>query len=334
MVKRILINGFGRIGRLVYRVLLDDDDLEVIAINDIQPIESLAYLLKHDSCHGLLQQNVSSNGNFIQVARKSIQVFSEREPENINLKELGIHYVVDSTGFFTNREMAQRHINAGARRVLITAPSSDCPMYVMGVNHEEYNPDCDTIISNASCTTNCLAPLAKIIHDKYTIVEGLMTTIHAATASQRVVDCAAGKDLRGGRSVFNIIPSSTGAASAVGKVVQELEGKLTGMAFRVPINDVSVVDLTVKLEKQTSLEDISKEIKTASEGPLKGIMAITDEPVVSSDFRSSPYSSIFDASSSIQLNSTFFKLISWYDNEWGYSCRIKDLLKYIASKES
>jgi glyceraldehyde 3-phosphate dehydrogenase len=334
MVKRVLINGFGRIGRLVYRGLMASDEFKVVAVNDIQPIETLAYLLKHDSSHGLLAENVSCNDNFIRINEIEVQVFQEREPENLRLEELGVHYVIEASGFFTTRSEAQRHINAGARRVIITAPSADCPMYVMGVNHESYCPDNDTIISNASCTTNCLAPLVKVVHDKFIVQEGLMTTIHAATASQSVVDCARSKDLRGGRSVFNIIPSSTGAAKAVGKVIPDLQGRLTGMAFRVPIHDVSVVDLTIKLQTETNLDEIVNEISQASQGPMKGILGVTHEEVVSSDFLSSPYSSVFDVTSSIELNSTFFKLIAWYDNEWGYSCRTIDLLKHIASKES
>ena len=334
MVKRVLINGFGRIGRLVFRNLFSDEEFKVVAVNDIQPIETLAYLLKHDSAHGPLKASVSSNDHFIKVDDIDIQVFQETEPENLRLKDLGVHYVIEASGFFKTKGDAQRYINAGARRVIITAPSPDCPMFVMGVNHETYNPLDDTIISNASCTTNCLAPLVKIIHDKFGVTEGLMTTIHAATARQQVVDCAQGRDLRGARSVFNIIPSSTGAAKAVGKVIPELNGKLTGMAFRVPIHDVSTVDLTVKVQNETNLEEIIKEIHQASQSSMKGVMGVTHEAVVSSDFLSSPFSCVFDATSSIQLNSTFYKLIAWYDNEWGYSCRTKDLLKFIASKES
>ncbi|KAI3659018.1 hypothetical protein MP638_006882 [Amoeboaphelidium occidentale] len=331
MVVKVGINGFGRIGRLVFRVLLEHPDTEVVAINDpFIPVDYMVYLTKYDSTHGNFKGTVEAKDGKLVVNGKAITVYGSMKPEEIKWGESGADYVIESTGAFTTADKAKAHLAGGAKRVIITAPSSDAPMYVFGVNHTKFNPS-QTVISNASCTTNCLAPLAKVIHENFGIREGLMTTCHATTATQKTVDGPSGKDWRSGRGAGqNIIPASTGAAKAVGKVIPELNGKLTGMALRVPTPDVSVVDLTVKLEKPTTYEEIKKVIKAASEGPLKGVLGYTEDEVVSNDFLGDRRSSIFDAEAGIMLNETFVKLISWYDNEFGYSCRVVDLLLYVA----
>merc|ERR1711890_7851 len=330
---RIGINGFGRIGRLVLRAAVQKGAV-VVAINDpFIPLDYMVYMFKYDSTHGQFKGEVKEDGKFFYVNGQKITVFNERDPNAIPWASAGAEYVVESTGVFTTTEKASMHMSGGAKKVIISAPSADAPMFVMGVNHEKYDPSLK-VVSNASCTTNCLAPLAKVIHDNYGILEGLMTTVHATTATQKTVDGPSGKDWRGGRGAQqNIIPSSTGAAKAVGKVIPELNGKLTGMAFRVPTPDVSVVDLTVRLEKGASYEDICKCIKTASEGSLKGILGYTDEDVVSTDFYGDDRSSIFDAKAGIQLSNTFVKLVSWYDNEMGYSNRVIDLISYMQSRD-
>jgi len=335
MVTSVGINGFGRIGRIVFRNAIEHDDIKVVAINDpfISP-EYAVYMLKYDSTHGNFKGDVSATANELVVNGTHIKFFQERDPSNIPWGEAGAHYVVESTGVFTTKEKASAHLKGGAKKVVISAPSADAPMFVMGVNHDKYTKDVD-ILSNASCTTNCLAPLAKVINDNYGIVEGLMTTVHAFTATQKTVDGPSAKDWRGGRTAStNIIPSSTGAAKAVGKVIPELNGKLTGMAFRVPTQNVSVVDLTVRLEKGASYEDIKKTIKAAAEGPMKGVLAYTEDEVVSSDLNGNNNSSIFDAKAGISLNDNFVKLVSWYDNEWGYSRRVLDLISHIAKVDS
>jgi glyceraldehyde 3-phosphate dehydrogenase len=325
------INGFGRIGRIAFRVAVARPNVEVVGINDLLDVEHLAYLLKYDSVHGKFDGDVEvKNGNLI-VNGKEIRITAERNPEDLKWGEVGAEIVLDCTGIFTNLEGAQKHISAGAKKVAISAPSADAPMFVMGVNHKKITA-ANTIVSNASCTTNCLAPLAKVIQDKFGIVEGLMTTIHATTATQLTVDGPSRKDWRGGRSaLINIIPSSTGAAKAVGKVIPELNGKLTGMSFRIPTADVSVVDLTVRTEKSATMEEVKAALKAASENELKGILGYTDEAVVSQDFVSEPRTSVFDAEASIALNDNFFKLVAWYDNEFGYSTKLVDLAEYIYS---
>jgi len=319
------INGFGRIGRIAFRTTINRPDVEVVAINDLLDVDHLAYLLKYDSVHGKFDGNVNvENGNLI-VNGKTIRVTAKRDPKELKWDEVGVDIVVDCTGIFTTLDTAQAHIDAGAKKVVISAPSKDAPMFVMGVNHKELKPT-DTIISNASCTTNCLAPMAKVLDDNFGIEEALMTTVHASTATQLTVDGPSRKNYRLGRSALaNIIPTTTGAAKAVGKVIPKLNGKLTGMAFRVPTPDVSVVDLTVRLQKDASYEDIKQAFKTASEGELKGILGYTEEAVVSQDFVSDARTSIFDAGAGIELNSKFFKLIAWYDNEFGYSNKLIDL---------
>jgi glyceraldehyde 3-phosphate dehydrogenase len=328
---KIGINGFGRIGRLVFRIIAKRDGVEVVAINDLLDVEHLAYLLKYDSVHGRFDGTVSvKDGNLI-VNGKTIRITAERDPKSIKWDAVGADIVAECTGIFTTLETAQYHIDGGAKKVVISAPSKDAPMFVMGVNHKDVKAS-DKIVSNASCTTNCLAPLAKVLNDSFGIEEALMTTVHATTATQLTVDGPSKKDWRGGRSaMLNIIPASTGAAKAVTKVIPELEGKLTGMAFRVPTADVSVVDLTVKLKKDTSYEGIKKAFKTASEGSLKGILGYTEESVVSQDFIGDPRTSIFDAGAGIELNSKFFKVVSWYDNEAGYSNKLVDLAQYVHS---
>lgn len=327
---KIGINGFGRIGRLVFRESVKRDNVEVVAINDLLAVEHLAYLLKYDSVHGRFDGSVAIEDGNLVVNGKTIRITGEKDPKILKWDEVGAEYVAECTGIFTTMETAQYHIDGGAKKVVISAPSKDVPMFVMGVNHNELKAS-DQIVSNASCTTNCLAPLAKVLNDNYGIAEALMTTVHATTATQFTVDGPSRKDYRGGRSaLLNIIPASTGAAKAVTKVIPSLEGKLTGMAFRVPTADVSVVDLTVKLEKETSYEDIKKAFKAASEGELKGILGYTDEAVVSQDFIGDPRTSIFDAGAGIELNSKFFKVISWYDNEAGYSNKLLDLAEYIS----
>ena len=336
MAIKIGINGFGRIGRLVMRVAAKNPNIEVVGINDLVPSDSLSYLLRHDSTHGRYDGTVEHSEGALTVDGKNVKCFSERDPANLGWKDLGADYVIESTGIFTNREGASKHLEAGAKRVLISAPakSADIPTFVMGVNEDTYNKDNDTIVSNASCTTNCLAPLAKVINDNYGIAEGLMTTVHAMTATQPTVDGPSKKDWRGGRGAGqNIIPAATGAAKAVTLCIPELKGKLTGMAFRVPTPNVSVVDLTVKTEKATSLDEIGKAIQEAANGRMQGVLGYTDEQVVSSDFVTCPLSSIYDAGACIQLNETFFKLVSWYDNEWGYSNRIIDLAIHAGKQD-
>jgi glyceraldehyde 3-phosphate dehydrogenase len=333
MAISIGINGFGRIGRLVLRVALSRKDINVVAVNDpFIGADYAAYMFKYDSTHGKFDGEVSSDGKNLIIDGKTINVFQERDPVNIPWGAEKVDYVIDSTGVFTTLEGAQKHIDAGAKKVIITAPSKDAPMFVIGVNEEKYTPDLN-IVSNASCTTNCLAPLAKVINDKFGIEEGLMTTVHSITATQKTVDGPSHKDWRGGRTASgNIIPSSTGAAKAVGKVIPELAGKLTGMSLRVPTTDVSVVDLTVKLVKEATYDEIKAAVKEASEGKLKGVLGYTEDAVVSTDFLTDSRSSIFDANAGIWLSPKFVKLISWYDNEYGYSTRVVDLLEYVASK--
>ncbi|WP_248722755.1 type I glyceraldehyde-3-phosphate dehydrogenase [Seonamhaeicola sp. ML3] len=329
---KIGINGFGRIGRIAFRVAASrPNDIEVVGINDLLDVEHLAYLLKYDSVHGRFNGTVDVKDGNLVVNGNEIRITAERNPEDLKWDAVGAEVVLDCTGIFTTLDKAQAHITAGAKKVAISAPSADAPMFVMGVNNEKITA-ADTIVSNASCTTNCLAPLAKVIDDNFGIVEGLMTTVHATTATQMTVDGPSKKDWRGGRSALaNIIPSSTGAAKAVGKVIPELNGKLTGMAFRVPTPDVSVVDLTVRTEKSASWDDVKAALKSASENELAGVLGYTEEAVVSQDFVSEPLTSVFDAGSSIALNDNFFKLVSWYDNEFGYSTKLVDLAQYIAS---
>jgi len=329
---KIGINGFGRIGSLVFQSAIKRADIEVVGINDLVDVDYLAYMLKYDSVHGKFDGEVKVENGQLVVNGKTIRITAETDPNNLKWDEVGAEIVVEATGIFLTKETAQAHINAGAKKVIMTGPSKDdTPMFVMGVNHKELTA-ADTIISNASCTTNCLAPLSKVIHDNFGIVEGLMTTVHATTATQKTVDSASKKDWRGGRSaMINIIPSSTGAAKAVGKVIPDLNGKLTGMSFRVPTADVSVVDLTVKLAKPTNMEEITKVIKEAADGELKGILGYTDEAVVSQDFVGETRTSVFDIEASIMLNPTFVKLVSWYDNEIGYSEKVVDMLQHMAS---
>jgi glyceraldehyde 3-phosphate dehydrogenase len=332
---KIAINGFGRIGRLVLRSGINDPNLEFVAINDLVPPDNLAYLFKYDSTHGKFEGKVESTENSLVVNGKKINCYSERQPEKLPWKDLGVDFVVESTGLFTDQEGASKHLQAGAKKVVISAPAKDktIPTFVMGVNESKYDPSKDMIVSNASCTTNCLAPIVKVVLDNFGIEEGLMTTVHAMTATQPTVDGPSKKDFRGGRGAAqNIIPSSTGAAKAVGLCIPEVAGKLTGMSFRVPTPDVSVVDLTVRTTKSTSLKEINQKMKEASEGSMKGILGYTDEMVVSNDFTSSTLSSIYDSDASIELNGNFFKLISWYDNEMGYSNRVLDLIRYMAQK--
>lgn len=332
------INGFGRIGRLVFRAGLSHPEVEFLAINDLVPPETIAYLLKYDSTHGRFLGTVEAKEDGIVVNGQFIPCFSIKDPEQLPWHKLGVEYVVESTGIFTKYDGVAKHLKAGAKRVVISAPSKDpdkIPTYLVGVNHHNYDPAQDTIVSNASCTTNCLAPVAKVIQDNFGLAEGLMTTVHSMTATQPTVDGPSKKDLRGGRSAAqNIIPASTGAAKAVTLVLPELKGKLTGMALRVPTPDVSVVDLTFKTEKSTSYAEICQAMKAASEGEMKGILGYTDEPVVSTDFTSDPHSSIFDAAAGIELNANFFKVVAWYDNEWGYSQRMIDLMLSMATIEA
>jgi glyceraldehyde 3-phosphate dehydrogenase len=328
---KVGINGFGRIGRLVFRSIVKREGVEVVAINDLLDVEHLAYLLKYDSVHGRFDGTVTVKDGHLVVNGKTVRITAERDPKNIKWDAVNAEIVAECTGIFTTMETAQYHIDGGAKKVVISAPSKDAPMFVMGVNHKQVKAS-DKIVSNASCTTNCLAPLAKVLDDSFGIEEALMTTVHATTATQLTVDGPSRKDWRGGRSaMLNIIPASTGAAKAVTKVIPALEGKLTGMAFRVPTADVSVVDLTVRLEKETSYEEIKKAFKKASEGELKGILGYTEEQVVSQDFIGDPRTSIFDAGAGIELNSRFFKVVSWYDNEAGYSNKLVDLAQYIHS---
>lgn len=332
MAIKVGINGFGRIGRLVFRAAMKNPNVEIVGVNDpfIDPAY-MVYMLTYDTVHGRFDGEATHTDDAIIVNGKEIKVYAAMNPVDIPWKECGADYVVESTGVFTTMDKAKAHLEAGAKKVVISAPSKDAPMFVMGVNNTSYTNDMD-IVSNASCTTNCLAPLAKVINDKFGIVEGLMTTVHSTTATQKTVDGPSKKDWRGGRgAAFNIIPSSTGAAKAVGKVIPSLNGKLTGMAFRVPTADVSVVDLTCRLEKAATYEEIKAAIKEASEGEMKGILGYTEDAVVSSDFISDPRTSIFDAEAGIALNDNFVKLVSWYDNEWGYSNKVVNLIEYIDS---
>ncbi|MBX2828312.1 MAG: type I glyceraldehyde-3-phosphate dehydrogenase [Flavobacteriaceae bacterium] len=328
---KIGINGFGRIGRIAFRVAAQNENVEIVAVNDLLDVEHLAYLLKYDSVHGKYNGTVEVKDGHLVVDGKTIRVTAERNPEDLKWDAAGAEIIIDCTGIFTTKETAAAHIKAGAKKVVISAPSKDAPMFVMGVNHHEVKPE-DTIVSNASCTTNCLAPMAKVIDDNLGIVEGLMTTVHAATATQLTVDGPSRKNYRLGRSALaNIIPTSTGAAVAVTKVIPALEGKLTGMAFRVPTTDVSVVDLTVRTEKSATYDEVKQLFKDAASGALKGIVDFVEDPVVSQDFVSDPNTCNFDANAGIALNDNFFKLVAWYDNEYGYSAKLIDLAVHIAS---
>ncbi|MCU0528350.1 MAG: type I glyceraldehyde-3-phosphate dehydrogenase [Cyanobium sp. Prado107] len=331
MTIRIGINGFGRIGRLAFRRACAVADVEVVAINDLIDVDYLAYMLRYDSTHGRFHGDVRVENGQLVVNGQAIRITAERDPANLDWAAVGAEYVLECTGFFLTGESAGAHLRAGARRVVMSAPSKDAtPMFVMGVNHDAYAGQ--TIVSNASCTTNCLAPVAKVLHDSFGIVDGLMTTVHAVTATQKTVDGPSAKDWRGGRGAGqNIIPSSTGAAKAVGKVIPELNGKLTGMAFRVPTPDVSVVDLTVNLARPAGYEAIKAAMKAASEGPMAGILGYTEDAVVSSDFVGESCTSVFDASAGIALTDTFVKVVAWYDNEWGYSCKCIDLIRHMAT---
>lgn len=332
---KIGINGFGRIGRLVFRAASKNKNIQVVGINDLIDTNYMSYMLKYDTTHGRFDGSVSVNGNNLEVNGKNIRVTNEKNPSKLNWSEVEAEYVIESTGLFLTKDSAKGHIESGAKKVIMSAPSKDdTPMFVMGVNNKQYTSDIN-FVSNASCTTNCLAPLAKVLHDNFGIVSGLMTTVHATTASQKIVDGPSIKDWRGGRAALtNIIPSSTGAAKAVGKVIPELDGRLTGMAFRVPIIDVSVVDLTVNLNSSTNYEDICLAMKNASETDLKGIMGYTEEDVVSTDFIGDSRTSIFDAGAGIMLNDKFVKVVSWYDNEWGYSSKVVELIQHMNSVDN
>ncbi|MFR4251042.1 MAG: type I glyceraldehyde-3-phosphate dehydrogenase [Christensenellales bacterium] len=335
MAVKVGINGFGRIGRMVFRAAMTKPEIEIVGVNDpfIDP-DYMVYMLKYDSVHGQFQGEVSAKDGKLVVNGKEITVFNCMDPKDIDWKSCGAEYIVESTGVFTTTEKASAHFNGGAKKVVISAPSADAPMFVMGVNHKTYNKDMK-VISNASCTTNCLAPLAKVLNDKFGLVEGLMTTVHATTGTQKTVDGPSKKDWRGGRAANgNIIPSSTGAAKAVGKVIPELNGKLTGMSMRVPTLDVSVVDLTCRLAKDVTYDEVCAAMKEASEGELKGIMGYTEDAVVSSDFIGDARTSIFDAKAGIALTGNFMKLVSWYDNEWGYSNKLCDLLLHAAAVDA
>jgi glyceraldehyde 3-phosphate dehydrogenase len=332
---KVGINGFGRIGRIVFRNAIEHDDIEIVAVNDpFIETHYAAYMLKYDSTHGQFKGTIEATDTGLIVNGKHVAFYQKRNPEEIPWSDTAAYYIVESTGVFTTTEKAKAHLKGGAKKVVISAPSADAPMYVMGVNEKTYKSGVE-VISNASCTTNCLAPLAKIINDEFTIIEGLMTTVHSYTATQKTVDGPSAKDWRGGRTAAqNIIPSSTGAAKAVGKVIPELNGKLTGMSLRVPTSNVSVVDLTVRIEKAATYQQIKDVIKAAADGPLKGIMGYTEDDVVSTDLNGDTRSSIFDAKAGISLNDHFVKLVSWYDNEWGYSRRVLDLLAYIAKVDA
>ncbi|MEM8894340.1 MAG: type I glyceraldehyde-3-phosphate dehydrogenase, partial [Bacteroidota bacterium] len=329
---KIGINGFGRIGRLVFRSAVEQSDIEVVGINDLVDVDYMAYMLKYDSTHGQFKGSVEVKDGHLVVNSNTIRVTAERNPADLKWNEVGAQYIVDSTGLFLTKEKVQGHLNAGAKKVVMSAPSKDdTPMFVMGVNQDAYTSDM-TCVSNASCTTNCLAPIAKVLNDKFGIESGLMTTVHAVTATQKTVDGPSMKDWRGGRGAYqNIIPSSTGAAKAVGKVIPELNGKLTGMSFRVPTPDVSVVDLTANLKTETSYEEVCAAMKEAADGELKGVLGYTEDDVVSMDFVGDDRTSIFDAKAGIQLTPTFVKVVSWYDNEWGYSMKVVELVKHMAS---
>jgi len=328
---KVGINGFGRIGRLVFRAAMQRDDIQIVGINDIIDVDYMAYMLRYDTVHGQFKGTVNVEDGKLVVNGQTIRVTAEKNPADLKWNEVGAEYVVDSTGLFLTKEKCQGHLDAGAKRVVMSAPSKDdTPMFVMGVNHQAYKGE--PFVSNASCTTNCLAPLAKVVHDNFGIVEALMTTVHATTNTQKTVDAPSAKDWRGGRAAAgNIIPSSTGAAKAVGKVIPSLNGKLTGMAFRVPTLDVSVVDLTCRLDKPATYDEIKAAMKKASETDLKGILAYTEDDVVSSDFIGDAHTSIFDAKAGISLNNNFVKLVSWYDNEWGYSCKVLELIVHMAT---
>jgi glyceraldehyde 3-phosphate dehydrogenase len=331
MTIKIGINGFGRIGRMVFRASVQHfDDIEIVGINDLLTPDYLAHMLKYDSVHGRFQGDIAVEGNTLIVNGQKIRLTQERDPAQLKWHDIGADIVIESTGLFLDKESAEKHLAAGAKKVLMSAPSKDdTPMFVFGVNHDTYAGQ--TIISNASCTTNCLAPVAKVLHDKWGIKRGLMTTVHATTATQKTVDGPSNKDWRGGRGILeNIIPSSTGAAKAVGVVIPEIQGKLTGMAFRVPTSDVSVVDLTVELMREATYKDICREMKTQSQGALKGVLGYTDEKVVSTDFRGESCTSVFDADAGLALDSTFVKIVSWYDNEWGYANKCLEMTRVIA----
>jgi glyceraldehyde 3-phosphate dehydrogenase len=332
---KIGINGFGRIGRLVFRAAEKNKNIEVVGINDLIDAEYMSYMLRYDSTHGKFKGSVETKGNDLIVNGNKIRVTNEKNPSYLKWSDIGAEYIVESTGLFLTKDSAKGHIESGAKKVIMSAPSKDdTPMFVMGVNNETYTNDMN-FVSNASCTTNCLAPIAKVLNDNFGIESGLMTTVHAATSSQKIVDGPSRKDWRGGRAAFsNIIPSSTGAAKAVGKVIPSLDGKLTGMAFRVPTVDVSVVDLTVNLLNKTSYDEICDAMKKASQNDLNGILGYTNEPVVSTDFMGDSRTSIFDAGAGIMLNETFVKLVSWYDNEWGYSSKVIELIEYMNSKDN
>eukprot|EP01026_Neomeris_dumetosa_P001533 TRINITY_DN1037_c0_g1_i3.p2 TRINITY_DN1037_c0_g1~~TRINITY_DN1037_c0_g1_i3.p2 ORF type:complete len:389 (+),score=71.46 TRINITY_DN1037_c0_g1_i3:734-1900(+) len=333
---KIGINGYGRIGRLVHRICEDRPDVEVVAINDpFTTADYMAYMLSYDTVHGRFKGEVSHEDKYLVVNGRKIAAVAEKVPADIGWGKLGADYVVEGSGLFTVTDKAAGHLQAGAKKVVITAPSKDAPTFVVGVNEDQYDPSTMNVVSNASCTTNCLAPLAKVIHQKFGIKEGLMTTVHAATATQKIVDGPSKKDWRGGRAGYeNIIPSSTGAAKAVGKVLPEVDGKLTGMAFRVPVSDVSVVDLTATLNTPTTYEEVMAALREAADGPMKGILGYTDEAVVSKDFTSNSHSSIVDSVAGQMIGDTFIKLIAWYDNEWGYSNRVVDLIACMANKEA
>ncbi|KAN0103476.1 putative glyceraldehyde-3-phosphate dehydrogenase [Hyaloscypha variabilis] len=332
---KVGINGFGRIGRIVFRNAIENNEIDVVAVNDpfIEP-HYAAYMLKYDSTHGQFKGDIKATESGLEVNGRAIRFYAERDPANIPWRDTGATYIVESTGVFTTTEKSKAHLRGGAKKVIISAASADAPMYVLGVNEDTYKSDLE-VVSNASCTTNCLAVLAKVIHDEFTIVEGLMTTIHAYTATQKTVDGPSGKDWRGGRAAAaNIIPSSTGAAKAVGKVIPALNGKVTGMSMRVPTSDVSVVDLTCRIERGASYDQIKAAIKKAADGGLKGILAYTEDDVVSSDLKGNNHSAIFDAKAGISLNDNFVKLVAWYDNEWGYSRRVVDLVNYISKVDT
>ncbi|MCA9707120.1 MAG: type I glyceraldehyde-3-phosphate dehydrogenase [Myxococcales bacterium] len=337
MAIKIAINGYGRIGRLFHRIAAERGGFEIVAVNDLVPADNLAYLLRYDSTHGRFGRSVELSGEGFSVDGKVTRCLSVRDPAALPWADLGIDYVLESTGLFTKYDDARKHVQAGAKRVLLSAPTKtpdQVPTFAYKVNHEQYDPETHKVVSNASCTTNCLAPVAKVIHDTFGLAEGLMTTVHAATATQPTQDGPSKKDLRGGRNAYtNIIPASTGAAKAVALCIPALEGKLTGMAFRVPTADVSVVALTFRKERATSLAEINAAMKAAAEGPMQGVLGYTEDPVVSSDFISDPHSSIYDATAAIQLNDRFFKVVSWYDNEWGYAARCADMLAMMADKD-
>jgi glyceraldehyde 3-phosphate dehydrogenase len=337
MTIKIGINGFGRIGRLVYRIAAEHDDIEIVAVNDLVPAPNLAYMLQYDTTHRKWSKTVAASDGGFTVDGHLTKTMAERDPSKLRWGDLGVDYVLESTGVFVKYDGAKQHLDAGAKRVILSAPTKtpdQIPTFAYKVNHDQYNPETDKIISNASCTTNCLAPVAKVINDAFGLTEGLMTTIHAVTATQPTQDGPSRKDLRGGRNAYqNIIPASTGAAKAVALCIPELEGKLTGMAMRVPTADVSVVDLTFKTAKKTKLEDIHAAMKAAAQGPMKGVLGYTEEPVVSSDFISDPRSSIYDAGAGIELNDQFFKIVSWYDNEFGYAARCVDMIEMMAARD-